>query len=206
MHDVLLLNADARPVSFLPLSAENWQNAMIRLYKKEAEVLHEYENWDIHSPGKIWKVPSVIILKQQVKKMRSWVARDESAQKNLVFLRDMFVCQYCNQQFPRKTLTLDHVKPRFHGGRTKWTNLVSACSSCNTKKGHDLSVKPLKLPEKPTYGDLIKNMKKFPITIPHKSWNYYLGWNEELIRLINPKTVKTNMHDIFDLGLEWRQP
>ena len=88
MSDVLLLNADARPISFLPPSTECWQNAMTRLYKGEAEVLHTYDDWEVHSPSVTMLVPSVIILKKQIKKVRTWIARDNTAQRDLVFLRD----------------------------------------------------------------------------------------------------------------------
>src|SRR5258708_5166638 len=142
MSDVLLLNADARPISFLPPSTETWQDAMTRLYKGEAEILHTYESWEIHSPSVTMKVPSVIILKEQIKKMRTWIARDDTAQRDLVFLRDMYVCQYCNEQFPRKSLTLDHVTPRHHGGRTTWTNVSACCSPCNCRRGCDERIQP----------------------------------------------------------------
>ena len=102
MSHVLLLNADARPISLLPLSTEIWQDAMIRLYKGEAEVLHSYDDWEVHSPSVTMAVPSVVILKNQIKLSRPWIARDNTAQKDLVFLRDLYVCQYCNEQFPRR--------------------------------------------------------------------------------------------------------
>ncbi len=32
-------------------------------------------------------------------------------------------------------MTLDHVVPRHKSGEHVWTNLVTACSACNLKKG-----------------------------------------------------------------------
>ena len=32
-------------------------------------------------------------------------------------------------------LTFDHLLPRSKGGQTNWDNVVTACSSCNVKKG-----------------------------------------------------------------------
>ena len=32
-------------------------------------------------------------------------------------------------------LTLDHLIPRSKGGKSSWTNLVTACKKCNSKKG-----------------------------------------------------------------------
>jgi 5-methylcytosine-specific restriction endonuclease McrA len=50
-----------------------------------------------------------------------------------VFIRDRHACQYCGQR--TRDLTLDHVIPRHRGGRHAWDNLVSACRSCNHRKG-----------------------------------------------------------------------
>ncbi len=43
---------------------------------------------------------------------------------------------YCGQQFPADELTLDHVQPRVRGGDRSEGNLVTACTPCNTLKGH----------------------------------------------------------------------
>jgi 5-methylcytosine-specific restriction endonuclease McrA len=32
-------------------------------------------------------------------------------------------------------LTVDHVVPKSRGGKDTWKNLVTACTSCNNKKG-----------------------------------------------------------------------
>ena len=54
--------------------------------------------------------------------------------KNL-FARDDHRCQYCGQTRPVGQLSLDHVVPRSHGGKTTWENIVCSCTSCNSKKG-----------------------------------------------------------------------
>lgn len=48
-------------------------------------------------------------------------------------------CRYCGS---RTNLTLDHVKPVSKGGKFTWDNMVTACMSCNGKKG-DNSLKQL---------------------------------------------------------------
>jgi len=53
--------------------------------------------------------------------------------KREVFRRDGHTCQYCGSN--GRHLTLDHVIPRHRGGDHHWTNLVTACSACNLKKG-----------------------------------------------------------------------
>lgn len=45
-------------------------------------------------------------------------------------------CAFCNGvPIDDKSLTLDHVKPRSKGGQDLTSNLVPACTRCNTNKG-----------------------------------------------------------------------
>ncbi len=53
-----------------------------------------------------------------------------------IYERDDYRCVYCGEQFPAEELTLDHVLPRVKGGDRSEGNLVTACSTCNTAKGH----------------------------------------------------------------------
>lgn len=54
--------------------------------------------------------------------------------KNLL-ARDEHRCQYCGQFKTTSQLSLDHVVPRSHGGKTTWENIVCSCLSCNSRKG-----------------------------------------------------------------------
>ena len=99
----------------------------------------------------------------------------------MYFLRDKFSCQYCGSN---KELTFDHLLPRSKGGKTDWDNVVTACSSCNVKKGGRLlkfsGMKLNQMPFQPTTEDLHKNGKNFPPNYLHKSWIDYLYWDVEL--------------------------
>ena len=53
-----------------------------------------------------------------------------------IFERDRFRCVYCGKVFPAEELTVDHVQARVRGGDRSGGNLVTACSGCNTAKGH----------------------------------------------------------------------
>lgn len=199
-HEVLLLNADAQPISFLPLSSISWQDAIHLIYLDRADVLHCYEDWFVHSPSITMQVPSVMMLRKQVRSARHWTAR-EHIQKELVFLRDNFVCQYCIVQFPRSRLTLDHVIPRKLGGRTKWENVATACDDCNSNRGCDITIQPRSKPSRPTYSQLLRNMRDFPILIPSEEWNFYLQWDVDKVQLIAPR--RNNYHNGqcgFDFG------
>ena len=76
------------------------------------------------------QLPSVIALKDYI------VPQSQpSFTRFNVFLRDKFSCQYCGS---KQELTFDHLLPRSKGGETNWNNVVTACSSCNVRKGGKL--------------------------------------------------------------------
>jgi len=56
--------------------------------------------------------------------------------KHRLFVRDRHVCAYCGHAFVEGDLTIEHILPLSRGGRHEWTNVVTACRSCNTRKGN----------------------------------------------------------------------
>ncbi|HUN91268.1 MAG TPA: HNH endonuclease [Burkholderiaceae bacterium] len=56
--------------------------------------------------------------------------------KHRLFARDRNVCGYCGVNFAESELTVEHIVPVSRGGRHEWTNVVTACRSCNTRKGN----------------------------------------------------------------------
>ena len=52
-----------------------------------------------------------------------------------LFTRDHCVCAYCGRQFHEGDLTREHILPASAGGQNTWMNLVTACRSCNHRKG-----------------------------------------------------------------------
>lgn len=54
-----------------------------------------------------------------------------------LFGRDRYICAYCGGHFPNHhDLSRDHIVPKFLGGENTWTNTITACKSCNARKGH----------------------------------------------------------------------
>ena len=51
--------------------------------------------------------------------------------RSRILRRDLFICQYCNQEAD----TVDHVIPRRLGGLDSDDNLVASCKRCNYAKG-----------------------------------------------------------------------
>ncbi len=55
--------------------------------------------------------------------------------KHRLFARDRQICGYCGGHFADGDLTVEHILPVSRGGQHDWTNVVTACRSCNTRKG-----------------------------------------------------------------------
>lgn len=56
--------------------------------------------------------------------------------KHRLFARDRHICAYCGDHFAESELTVEHIVPVSRGGQHTWTNVVTACRSCNTRKGN----------------------------------------------------------------------
>jgi hypothetical protein len=55
-----------------------------------------------------------------------------------LFARDRHVCAYCGGQYVFDELTREHIVPTSRGGRDTWMNCITACRSCNGRKGNRL--------------------------------------------------------------------
>lgn len=169
MSDVLVLNADGQPVSMLPPSTIQWKEAITYLWLDKVHVLDWYDDWVVSSASWETRVPAVIMLKDMMRRKR----KPRFSKYNL-YLRDMFTCQYCSIKLPQTQLTLDHVLPISHGGKTSWENIVAACGPCNHSKGNNKRIRPSKEPYQPDYFELANNRKKLDFTIKHPSWETFL--------------------------------
>jgi len=172
-HMTLLLNADYQPLRIL-----SWQRAVHMWFSDKVEIVEEYNDFDLRSMTFIMKCPAVVRLLKYVRRNNK---RVKFSRVN-VFGRDNFTCQYCLNQPGTPELTYDHVIPRAQGGKTTWTNIVTACLDCNGKKGNrtpekaDMPLKklPVRPKERPFY--------QFTLHIPKTpdAWRNYLYWSQEL--------------------------
>ena len=170
MGQVLLLNADAKPVSYLPLSSIQWKEAVMYMYHDKCTVLDWYDDWIVRSPSWETRVPAVIMLKDFMKRRRN-----PRFSKNNLYLRDQYTCKYCNTRFPKKELTIDHVQPISKGGKTTWENCVCACNPCNSRKVNKLNINPLETPHRPGYYELVRKRKLMDLQLKHPSWEKWLS-------------------------------
>ena len=169
MSDVLVLNADAQPVSYLPLSAVQWKEAITYMWLDKCNVLEWYDDWIVRSSTWETRVPAVIILKEYQRRRRM-----PRLSKTNLYIRDLYTCQYCNTPYSKQNLTIDHVQPISKGGRTSWDNIVSACNPCNSRKGNKLNIKPKNIPYQPSYYELVHKRKQIDFIIKHPSWELFL--------------------------------
>lgn len=177
----LVLNSDYQPLSYTPLSVWSWQEAVKAVFMGRVVVVAEYSECVIRSANLVMRVPSVIALRTYQK--RNTAKHPHFIRRN-VYIRDMFTCQYCRRQCKPASLTYDHVVPRSKGGETSWNNVVTACTSCNNKKG-DLSldafarkykVQLKKSPHAPSHAELTNKARRLPLyRNHHETWDAYVG-------------------------------
>jgi len=117
--------------------------------------------------------PSIIRLGRMVKLPRPSVKLN----KREIFRRDNSTCQYCGARGGGH-LTIDHVIPRRLGGVQSWQNLVTACVSCNHRKGGRTALQAgMKLRQKPIEPSSSALYIFGRYTIINGEWMSYLtGW------------------------------
>lgn len=185
--DTLILNASGQPLSHIPLSVIPWYDAMRLVFLDKVRVIKEYDEWVVRSQHLEIKVPSIAIMAEQVK----WTKELKYSRAN-VYLRDNFTCQLqstsrCKENNGKakiEDLTIDHVVPRSHGGKTSWINVCTSCKDCNSEKGDDKTILPIKPPKKPTYYEILAKRKTLPIHIKDEDWKFYIDWPDHLVKVL----------------------
>lgn len=180
MSHTLVLNADAQPLSILPLSTIKWQDAIRLTFLDKVHVLEWYDDWKVHSATQEFDVPSVIMVKRYVKRLSS-----VKLTRSNLYLRDEYRCQYCGKRFNHNELTYDHVWPQSKGGDHSWENLVAACKPCNHSKADNI-IDPLMKPYEPTKFGLMRKSLKAPVLIRHWTWKRFIDAGEAGFHLVHP--------------------
>jgi 5-methylcytosine-specific restriction endonuclease McrA len=165
---VLVLNQDYRALTVCTV-----QRAFLLVYMEKAELVSNAKNNVLRTVSTTFPAPSIIRLQDYVNVPYKGVVLS----RQNIFKRDRYLCQYCNS---RNDLTLDHVMPRSRGGESSWYNLVTACKSCNSKKGDSTPEEagmPLKhKPYKPSFFIFLRD---FSGSIDD-DWLTYLGKREKV--------------------------
>ena len=181
----LVLNADGRPRSTYPLSIVCAQDAVSAIWRERAIVIESWEDAFFRSPSTSIAVPKVMMLREYAP-----ISGEPKFCRRSILLRDRFRCQYCGEPFGSPELTYDHVIPRSRGGRTEWSNIVTACLACNARKANSLpnysgrkaagQMRPLKEPRRPTNVELLRAGLEFLPNDIRDDFGSYLYWNAEL--------------------------
>lgn len=150
MENVIVLNADMTYHQTV-----HWQDAVCMMLKGVAEPVKEGTKV-VRSISLEIIVPKVLRLVRYV--FIKYDKRAISFQRKTVYLRDNYTCQYCGKKLKKQDCTLDHVLPKVKGGKSSYTNCVTACVSCNLKKGSKTTMKP-KAPPKDVTPHLFMKLK-----------------------------------------------
>ncbi|MGQ0767175.1 MAG: HNH endonuclease [Gemmatimonadota bacterium] len=105
----------------------------------KAEIVEADEGRQVRSERLSIPRPAVIRLTKFIHVPRKF---RRQVTNTFLFARDRYACQYCRRSSsalkPRESLTRDHLVPLSRGGTNDWTNVVTACSTCNTRKSNRL--------------------------------------------------------------------
>ncbi len=159
-----------------PVKIVSWQRAVTLLFLGKVEVLEEYDQ-NIRHPTYVLKMPAVVRLLQAFR-------RDKKAVKFSrvnIYGRDKYRCQYCGCKLSISLATYDHVIPRAQGGKTEWTNIVTACEACNSKKANRTPEQAgMKLRVTPVRPVAVPIMTLRIGSDPPEAWRDYIYWTGEL--------------------------
>ena len=131
MNGILLLNADYRPISIIPL------DKLVSLLSKEnkIEIVETVPGKLLRSTFDAQPFPSVVRLRHYVNVPQRHVMWSRKA----VFTRDGYTCVFCNKKLTRENATIDHLIPQVECRKrgihaSTWGNTVTACEDCNRRK------------------------------------------------------------------------
>jgi 5-methylcytosine-specific restriction endonuclease McrA len=146
--ETLVLNRN-----YFAIQITGWRRALSLVYADQAAVvdeeyrLYDFETWRalsreigehpeglIRTPTFSIAVPEVILLKGYD---RLPPLRVKFTRRNIYEHYDSRCC-YCGRRFPTSAINLEHIVPKSRGGRSDWSNVVTACIACNTRKGNRL--------------------------------------------------------------------
>lgn len=134
---ILRLDAAGAPVTWVP-----WQDAVC-LYSRNMVAWTAGASEFTISGGinRLTGLRSTIAINSIIAIKRS--GKHKHPQRNIppltnreLFLRDAHLCMYCGGNFRESALTRDHVIPFSRGGTDRWSNVVTSCKYCNTRKGN----------------------------------------------------------------------
>lgn len=180
----LALNASFEPLTMVPV-----KRALRLIIDGKAEIVEADQGRVVRSERLTMPRPAVIRLTRFIHVPRRF---RRQVTNTFLFARDRYRCQYCGRAAielrPREALTRDHLVPLSRGGTNHWSNVVTACSTCNARKGHQL-------PEE---------IGMHPLSHPVEPHFVHLSWAVRRLTPIQAKYIRTFygaevLHQLEDL-------
>lgn len=180
----LALNASFEPLTMVPT-----RRALRLVIEGKAEIVEADGAEPIRSARMRVPRPAIIRLVRFVHVPRRF---RRQVTNTFLFARDSYTCQYCSRPQSalrnRECLTRDHVVPQSRGGTNEWTNVVTACSSCNTRKGNHLpdecNMHPHTVPLEPHFVHLSWAIRR--LTPPQQKY-IKLFYGEDALAALRPR-------------------
>lgn len=156
----LTLNASYEPLTIVPI-----RRALRLIIDNKAEALEVDESHSFRSERLALPAPVVIRLVSYVHVPRRF---RRHVTNTFLFARDHYTCQYCGRHRRelghREFLTRDHLLPLCRGGDNTWDNVITACTTCNHRKGNrtpqEAHMKPLRTAAEPNHVELVWAVRK----------------------------------------------
>jgi 5-methylcytosine-specific restriction endonuclease McrA len=167
----LALNASYEPLTMVPM-----RRALRLLIDGKAEIVEADSDRVVRSERLTLPRPAVIRLTKFIHVPRRF---RRQVTNTFLFARDHYRCQYCGRHVlelkPREALTRDHLLPLSRGGTNEWSNVVTACSPCNTRKGNHLP----------------SEIGMHPLTHPVEPHFVHLSWAVRKLTPVQSRYIKT---------------
>jgi 5-methylcytosine-specific restriction endonuclease McrA len=147
----LALNASFEPLTMVPV-----RRALRLVIDGKAEIVES-------DPGRVVRSSTMAVPRPVVIRLVRFVHVPRRFRRQVtntfLFARDEYRCQFCGRNAMdfkhRECLTRDHLVPISRGGTNDWANVVTACSTCNTRKGNHLpdecGMYPVRHPTEPHF-------------------------------------------------------
>lgn len=166
---------------FEPLSFITFRRLIKFLANDKVEIVSIWEQENIEWLSGAIQYPATVRLNYAIDKR--WRTRTKF-NRRAVLRRDFFSCCYCGKAETPRKLTLDHIIPKSRGGVSSWTNIVTACNSCNREKAdrtpEEAGMKLLTKPIVPQHSELINEYMLMKDR--HDDWEIYFKDEVERIK------------------------
>ena len=134
---ILRLDISGTPVTWIP-----WQDAVTLYCRDMVGWTAGAETFTFHGGISRYSglrssivINSIIAIKRSRNHRHIYRSAPPLTNREL-FQRDARICMYCGNRHRDGALTRDHIVPISRGGRDRWSNVVTACRPCNTRKGN----------------------------------------------------------------------